>query len=198
MKIQYIIFILGLCFLVSCTKDKVTLPDGQQNSKLNKVCLLQLKGYSYAFEGGKEFIFENSNTFTLSTTYKSPGDFGWVRMHYAELNELIFDGSIIWMGDGKKNFPELDSISLFNLSNDSLPQPDDSLFLRTVLGPSNQTSYVADVDSQIIADVWNSISNLEIVAEYRASNPGSKIHLLYYKPSDLTYWNTKWYVVLKN
>ena len=58
------------------------------------------------FVGGKELHFDKkSPTFTITSEYQSPGDFGWIKLYYSEIDELIFHGGIIWMGCGEIEFP---------------------------------------------------------------------------------------------
>ena len=87
-----IIFILFAVLVFSCDNDSepVIL------NEANKVILLKVDFLTNEFEGGKEFEFSTSESFTISSTYNTPVDFGDIQLYYNELNEKIFDGTIIW------------------------------------------------------------------------------------------------------
>ena len=74
---------------------------------ISKVLMLTVDDTTNTLKGGKELeISKKSDTFTITYEYVSPGDFGYIKLFYKEINELLFYGTIIWMGCGKMDFPQ--------------------------------------------------------------------------------------------
>ena len=97
---KLILLVLLVCTLISCdSNDDTTDPNTQ-----NKVALLKIDYLTNVFEAGKETEFVQNASFTISSTYNPPGDFGSIQLYYQELDEKIFDGTIIWLGSGKGRF----------------------------------------------------------------------------------------------
>jgi len=186
-----ILLLTILILLSGCSSE-------EQNTKViqNKVMLLKVDFTSNTFEGGKELIFDESTSFTISSIYQSPGDHGNITLKYQELDEKIFDGAIIWMGTGERSYPEnINSPASFNISSTALEIPNLDLF--ETVDYSEFTHYPETIN---YAGIWNAIDNLEVVAQYRNSNPNSQINLFLYTPSvgggNPEEWD--WYVILKN
>lgn len=166
------------------------------NGGENKVLLLKVDLTTNVFEGGKELTFETANTFTIQSGYHAPADFGMVYLQYSELDAPIFEGGIVWSGLGEMSFPEaLDMPDTFETTAVGLPQPELSAF-ETV-------TYAVDGEADLDPDhqaIWEAIHDLEIVKEYRESNPEAKISLFLYAPSvgigNPAEWD--WFVILKN
>lgn len=168
-----ITFFLVLALLLSCDSDN------ESNDETNKVVLLKIDFLTNTFEGGKEFEFSLSSSFSISSTYQSPGDFGDIQLYYDELNEKIFDGTIHWMGLGEMTYPtEIDIPNTFSTIDDELALPNVNKF-NTVM--YDEFAYYPDTIKY--ENIWNSINNLEIVSSYRHSNPEGEIHLFLYTPS---------------
>ncbi len=188
------LFTLFLLLISSCTKDKVN-PTPELPVTPNKVSLLQVNTSTFAFEGGKELTIQPAASFTIDTDFQSPSDFGWVKLFCDETDEMLFHGSMIWMGNGYRYFPEtLDSTGSFETVNASAPQPADSLFEKIMYAPGN-SYYPTSIDYQ---SIWNAVSNLAVVTAYRNSNPGGKVYLFRYVPSPLGGAAPKWYVIIKD
>lgn len=91
------IFVTAL-FIISCSKDDI-------KNDHNGVLLLQVDYLENSFEAGKELTFLDSTlTFTIEKEYDPPGDFGNIKLIYKELQETLFDGTIIWLGLGGDEF----------------------------------------------------------------------------------------------
>lgn len=182
-KLILLIVLFGL--FISCKTDFET----------NKVVLLQVDYLTNVFEGGKELTFSNSPSFTISSTYQAPGDFGSVQLYYSELDKLLFNGTIIWDGTGQIDYPNINGSSFFSTSDDSVQMPNTNLF-QTVM--YHESAYYPDTISY--SSIWNSISNLDIVKEYRSSNRSGEVNLFLYTPSvgagNPADWD--WFVILKN
>jgi hypothetical protein len=184
--------ILFAFLMFSCSSDSEPIV----LNEVNKVILLKVDFLTNAFEGGKELEFSTSESFTISSTYNPPGDFGDIQLYYSELDEMIFDGTIIWLGNGAISYPEeIDAAENFSRLDENLELPESSMF-ETVM--YDQFAYYPEnID---YSGIWNSIGNLEIVQNYRNSNPQGKINLFLYTPSvgagEPSEWD--WYIYIKN
>ena len=182
--------IMIVVLLASCKKN-----EPQPTNTTNKLVLLQVDYMTNVFEGGKELEFDSlpySSNFTISFDYDPPGDFGDIQLFYTEADEIIFDGTMIWMGIGKVNYPIMDTSSFFVTEAYPLNLPGEETFEWVAYTqPSSEIPYES---------IWNDISQLSIVAEYRSSNPNSKIHLFLYIPASGPGCPSlnNWYVILKN
>lgn len=188
-----ILFVLLLMFLVSCKTDENSLED---INKTNKVVLLKVDFLTNVFEGGKEIDFLESSSFTISSTYNAPGDFGDVQLYFNELNEKIFDGTIIWMGTGEVSYPtEFEEPNTFATISSNLPLPNESMFENVMYA-----EFAYYPETIVYSNIWNSIGNLEVVESYQNSNPNGKINLFLYTPSvgvgNPEEWD--WYIILGN
>ncbi|MDD2576265.1 MAG: hypothetical protein PHG98_04670 [Bacteroidales bacterium] len=142
----------------------------------SKILMLKVDYLTNHFEGGKELLFsQTSENFTIRTEYTPPGDFGNIKLIYEELNELIFDGDIIWMGLGHINYPQ-----------NILPASDFDHVLtcdyyiprggfENVFNPQN-----TDYD---YSSIWSSVQGLVKVRDYLRSNPDASVKLFLYTPS---------------
>jgi hypothetical protein len=140
-----------------------------------KVLMLTVDYLSNAFKGGIEFMFSNnSDTFTISHQYKAPGDFGWLKLYYTEINEQLFYGTIIWMGCGQMYFPE-------NLLTTDLFQ---RVGTFDYIFPRNGFENIFDnYDNGNYEPVWSSVQGLVKAREYLQSNPNQKVKIFLYAPS---------------
>lgn len=142
----------------------------------SKILMLKVDYLTNHFEGGKELLFsQTSENFTIRTEYTPPGDFGNIKLIYDELNEVIFDGDIIWMGLGHINYPQ-----------NILPASDFDHVLtcdyyiprggfENVFNPQN-----TDYD---YSQIWSSVQGLVKVRDYLRSNPDASVKLFLYTPS---------------
>jgi hypothetical protein len=160
--------------LLSCSKDK-DLQKKRNDKNANKVLMLKFDYTTNTFEGGKEFTFAKpATTFTISSQYHAPGDFGSIKLIYQELNETLFDGTIIWMGLGKMNFPaNLQPAADFNaVITTDIVHPINGL--QNVFNPNNET--------YDYTKIWMSIQYLVKVREYLKSNPNESVKIFLYTP----------------
>lgn len=187
-----VVFLMLIGLVLSCDKN-----DEQEiKNETNKVVLLKVDYLTNVFEGGKELEFSPSTSFTISSNYVPPSDFGSIQLFYSELNETIFDGTIVWSGTGQRSYPAgIDLPNTFSHSTNNLPMPNISMFEKVIY---SQFSIYPDTIEY--ANIWNSINNLELVSDYRNSNPNGKINLFLYTPSVgagiPAEWD--WYIYLKN
>jgi hypothetical protein len=198
MKNKILLFSAFL-LLGACADDDSTTVDNPQNEIVtgNKVLLLKVDLTNSTFEGGKELSFEDHDAFTISPVYNVPGDFGDITLKYAELDQPIFAGTIHWMGLGEMTYPEaLTGAEEFEATDVAVPMPAQSDF-EIVEYDGLQPYFIETLDYNAI---WNAIDNLQIVSDYRATNPDAKVRLFLYSPSvgvgNPLEWD--WYVIFKN
>lgn len=180
-----ILGVLSLCLFSACQpREEYT------NSKL---LMLKVDYLTNNFEGGKETIFSvPTSTFTITTQYNSPGDFGNIRLIYQELDEIIFDGSIIWMGTGEINIPQniLPANQFNHVLTSDYVSPRGGF--ENVFNPNEE-----DYD---YSQIWSSVQGLVKVREYLNSNPNASVKLFLYTPSvgvgNPADWD--WIIFIKN
>ena len=142
----------------------------------SKILMLKVDYLTNNFEGGKELLFHQpSENFTIRTEYTPPGDFGNIKLVYEELNKVIFDGDIIWMGLGQIIYPQnilLASEFEHVLTNDYITPREG---FENVFNPQN-TNYD-------YSQIWSSVQGLVTVRDYLRSNPDATVKLFLYTPS---------------
>ena len=188
---KYLLLFAVLFVQVSCTTGSNS-DDSATPIQQNKVLLLKVDYQTNTFEGGNETIFQNStSTFTVTKQVIPPGDFGNIKLFYSELNAKIFDGDIIWMGSGQILFPT------------SFLPANHYLFLNTLVpiaDPVFENVYNPNNTNYNYSEIFNSIRYLDIVNQYRASNPNATVKLFLYTPGvgfgDPSQF--KWIFIIKN
>lgn len=172
MKKGIYVSLLMVLFFCSCEEiEKENITDTQ-----NKVLMLKVDYLTNKFEGGKELTFSKPDSnFSIESVYKAPGDFGNIKLIYSQLNETIFDGSIIWMGKGNIKYPEaiLPADKFESVLTKDFVSPSQG-FLN-VFNPSKQ-----DYDYM---PIWGSVQGLVKVREYLKANTNTKVQLFLYTPS---------------
>ncbi|MFT3795056.1 hypothetical protein [Flavobacterium sp.] len=206
MKSKITLLMLALIIAWGCTEEDSPMTDNsnvpntgkpvrnipQQNVVPNKALLLKVDYLTQSFEGGKELVFPNNPNFNLTWAYNPPIDFGSVTLVYADEGQPIFEGTIVWMGLGAMSYPQsLVPASSFAIGG-ALPMPNNNAFLFLDYSQTNFTvPYAA---------IWDAIKNLQIVAQYRVSNPNAPIRIFVYTPSVGVGNPADWdyFVLLKN
>ena len=189
MKKNIFFIAVGICLFFSCSKKY----DTSKDSTANKVLMLKVDFLTNTFEGGKETTYSTtSSTFTTSIQYKAPGDFGNLTIKYKELNEIIFDGDIIWAGRGSINQPQnLLPVSQF-----------DTVTTADIVNPAAGFENIFNLTNTIFdyAPVWSSVQRLVKVREYLKANPNATVKLFLYTPSvgmgNPADWD--WIIFIKN
>ncbi len=186
--------------LLSCEETNIPTNQKEEKTKLainkidgNKVLLLKVDYLTNTFEGGTELSFNKTTpTFTIKNKYVPPGDFGSIKFTYDELNETLFDGTIIWMGTGKINFPQ----NLLTQNEFELVKTKDIVYpsggFENIFNPQNQT--------YDYGTIWQSVQVLVKVREYLNTNPTAKVKIFLYTPS-VGVGNPKewdWIIFIKN
>jgi len=181
------LFLLIVIIAIGCTKEKQTGPES--------LLLLRIDYMTHEFKGGIEIDLNahtlNSDTLPISVNYDPPGDFGNITLTYEPTNQMVFDGSIIWMGTGQVSYPiNFEIPANFSLLSYELSLPDLTEF-QTIWNPLESyepTNYQA---------IWSSIDDLELVEEYLVSN--MKIGLFLYTPAvgAMDPYATDWYIIME-
>jgi hypothetical protein len=164
-----ILTLSALVMLCGCKPDQVNKPDA--------ILLLKVDYQTLKFEGGTEQSvnsISNADTIPLKVEYKAPGDFGSITLYHKPGNELLFKGTIIWMGKGVMGYPtSLNPSTAYPTYNTALPYPGNSTFKPIMAQPPGS--------GPDFEPIWNAVSNLRIVSEYRKAN--KKISIFLYTPS---------------
>ncbi len=179
----------ALLLLASCSADDSAIepmaPDvvsarmsnPKNNTVANQVLLLRIDFLTHTFEAGKVLSFAPANSFTIASEYQAPGDFGGVTLRYAETGQLLFSGTIHWMGLGQMSFPgQMLPPAAFQTTGNAVPMPG-------LIGTVQYAPFAYYPDPVPYADIWNAIGNLRIVAQFRACNPHAAVHVFLYTPS---------------
>jgi hypothetical protein len=191
MKIRFLIAVAFILTLISCSKENTQPVSPIINS--NNVLVLKVDYNTNQFEGGKELTFtDTSSHMTLTNQYVAPGDFGSIKLKYQELNEILFDGTIVWAGLGQVNYPQnLLNANLF----DRVMTAD---YVTPVAGFENV--FNPDNTAYNYNAIWTSVQSLVKVRQYLYSNPNATVKLFLYTPSvgmgNPTDWD--WYIFMKN
>ncbi len=189
-KYVFLLFIF-LSLFTSCNEDSVS--NSEDNCTTNKVLLLKVDYLTHTFEGGKETEFpENSSAFTITSQYITPSDFGNIKLKYDEIDEIVFDGDIVWMGLGQINYPQ----------NLLLANQFEVVLTADVVFPTTDFLHILPEPNQVYDynQVWMAVQNLVKVRQYLISNPNGVVKLYLYTPSvgigNPADW--KWIVLMKN
>ena len=140
----------------------------------NKILMLIVDEQTNTFIGGKEMVFSQiEDSFTITYEYVSPGDFGYLKLFYKEIDELLFHGTIFWMGTGEIIFP-----------SDLLP-PDqfDRVTTDDYVSPNGFGNIFDPDQTYDYGTVWNAVQSLVKAREYLYSNPHQKVKICGYSPT---------------
>jgi hypothetical protein len=189
-KLLFILFIFVSLFS-SCSEENA--PTDETQNEPNKVLLLKVDYLTNTFQGGKETTYtENSNSFTISHQSVPATDFGNIKLKYDEINQILFDGDIIWMGLGQIHHPQ----NMLAANQFQIVLTDDIIFPATSFNHILPQSNLSNDYNQ----VWMAVQNLVKVRQYLISNPNGVVHLYLYTPSvgvgNPADW--KWIVLMKN
>lgn len=191
MRTKILTFTALILSLISCSNDNDETSNSTTNS--NNVLLLKVDYNTNLFEGGKELTFANTTSnMTITNQYVSPGDFGSIKLIYQELNETLFDGTIVWAGLGQMNYPQ----NLLNANQFDRVMTADYVTpisgFENVFNPNNSTYNYNEI--------WTSVQSLVKVRQYLNSNPNATVKLFLYTPSvgigNPSEWD--WIIIMKN
>jgi len=166
-----VLTLLFIGLLLGCNSENMFVDDTP-----GQVLMLKVDYTTNRFEGGTEFHFARStDDFTIENEYKEPGDFGYVKLLYKELNEPLFEGTIHWMGLGEMSYPEkLEPARKFDrVLTEDFVYPVNGF--EDVFNPQN-----LDLEYD---DAWLAVQSLVKAREYLRANPSQKVKLFLYTPS---------------
>ena len=182
MKRAAILLSLVAFLVVSCEPEE---PQPQNST----VLMLTVDFTTNTFLGGKELAFsQSSNTFTITNEFVDPCDFGHIKLFYSEINELLFFGTIHWMGCGEMIFPQ-------NLLTANQFQ---AVLTEDYVIPKNGFEDIFPLfettsDYELI---WGSVQSLVKAREYLSSNPEQIVKMFLYTPSVGVGNPEEWYWVI--
>jgi hypothetical protein len=191
MKTKILTFTAIVLTLISCSQDNDETNTPTTNP--NNVLVLKVDYNTNQFEGGKELSFTNTaSNMTVTNQYVSPADFGSIKLKYQEINETIFDGTIVWAGLGQMNYPQ----NLLNANQFDRVMTTDyvipSAGFENVFNPDN-SPYNYNT-------IWTSVQSLVKVRQYLISNPNATVKIFLYTPSvgigNPEEWD--WFIFMKN
>ncbi len=189
MKTNILSAIICVIIATSCnSNDSDTIPPDTPK----KVMLLFIDYTTHNFEGGSEITMSRpSETFKIKTVYKEPSDFGNIKLFYQEIDQLLFDGDITWMGKGEINFPSP------RLATEDFER---SLTADFVIPKEGFESITINFEPSEHYRAWASIQSLLLARSYLQSNPSQKVKVFLYQPNagdgDTKDW--KFIFILKN
>ncbi|MDI9312307.1 MAG: hypothetical protein QM535_19010 [Limnohabitans sp.] len=194
MKTKILALTAFIYTLISCTKNEENpKPSTTPLRNSNNVLVLKVDYSTNEFEGGKELTFATtSSSMTLTNQYVAPADFGSIKLKYQELNETVFDGTIIWMGLGQISYPQnlLSANQFDRVTTTDAVAP--GAGFENVFNPNN-TAYNYN-------SIWNSVQSLTKVRQYLNSNPNATVKIFLYTPNvgigNPTEWD--WFIFMKN
>ena len=181
MKAKAFLFLIAAAMLVfvGCSNICDDNPNEPQNPTGTSILMLIVDYTTNEFVGGKELHFDKkSPTFTITSEYQSPGDFGWIKLYYSEIDELIFHGHIVWKGCGAIEFPtEILKAEKFK-----------KVFTKDLRYPKNfepvfpvDTFGIKEYPNSTIEKAWLSIQRLVKTREYLLS--AEKVKVYEWQPS---------------
>lgn len=173
------LFLFVAIVLLGCDSSEMNSLNETNKKAVNHVLLLQVDYTTHKFEGGKTFNFsKQTDDFTIRCDYKAPCDFGGVKLIYKELNELLFEGTIHWMGTGKMIYPE--KLEPANHFESTLTQ---DVYLPEKGFENIQHSDSPDFEEEDCLNVWLAVQHLLKAREYLDANPHQRIKIFLYTPS---------------
>lgn len=188
-----LIYISFTVLLFACNKESnpPLIGSSEPSPPPTKIILLKVDFVNRNFEGGKEINLSTHNytkdSIPVRIDYRSPGDFGYIKLFYRPTNDTLFNGSIIWMGRGNIAYPTVfDTATKFKNLNYTINKPDSSRFQKIYTIPTSLNDTVP----------WTAINKLDVVRNYLQAH--KKIGYFLYTPSvgvgDPAEWD--WFFVL--
>ena len=166
--------------------DSITF-NSLEADETTDVLMLKVDFTTNAFEGGYEHIFNESvKTFTISSKYKAPGDFGEIKLYFSEIDKLLFDGTIIWMGHGEIQYPASDKwLSASDFSRTiALDYVSPKNGFEEVLNYEEyHAGYFQYLTESEIEAIWSAVQSVVKVREYIKENPNQKVKMYLYTPT---------------
>lgn len=108
--------------------------------------------------------------------YQSPGDFGGIKLYYRNTNNLLMNGTIVWMGCGALSFPT--SFRAGEQLDKGLKYPGQNHISYI----DNSGSYVNVTDEKDLKHVWQSVS-CQKEFQHFYNHSSKKVAVYLYTPS---------------
>ncbi|MDR0830923.1 MAG: hypothetical protein LBN95_12570 [Prevotellaceae bacterium] len=195
--LKTLLFAAIVIFTASCGNCDCMPPPEPLDSANTQILLVQVDYTTNTLVSGKTLYFESfAPNFTVAADYKSPGDFGYIKLFYSEINEMIFYGDIIWMGCGGIHFPTewTPAVNFSGVPTDDLRFPQNGF--DTIYNNENQEFGFPEEGFNA---AWCQAQSLQIVRNYLQANPEEKVKVYFYMPSvgvgDPADW--KWIFILR-
>lgn len=173
MKTKTLLLLFTLA-LFGCDSNLMT--SDLDKNEVSQVLMLKVDYTSNTFKGGTEFKFTGkSDNITIETEYKEPSDFGSVKLVYKELDEMLFFGTIHWMGLGEMTFPKkINPAEMFGatLTADYVSPVNG---FEDIFNPNNM-----ELDYR---EPWMAVQYYTKVREYLSANTNQKVKMFLYRPS---------------
>ena len=197
-KILYFLALLPLFIFSGCDDHDCDHNNNDniynyQRDPINKVLMLKIDRPTNRLVGAIEFIYnQQTDNFNIDIIIDSLENFKRVRLIYRELNETLFNGTIVPNGLGNMTFPEeLNPADLFDtVTTDDVVYPL-SGFDHIPIEYTLQHTYY---------NLWLEVQKYEIVRKYLKSNPTEKVKFFLYIPYEgpWDYTKTDWFIFIKN
>ena len=157
------------------TESDLRPTDLQKHILISKVDYLtfRYKGF-YALNVTDKLNTGNEIPFVAD--YRSPGDFGYIKLYYRNTNNLLMDGTIIWSGCGELNFPE--SFRAGQRLSNVLPYPGQS----RIAFINEEGHYTTVSDDTELQRIWHTLSRQKEFRHY-FGRTSKKIAVYLYTPS---------------
>ena len=121
---------------------------------------------------------DGGDTIPFHAVYRSPGDFGFIKLYYKQENpaNLLFSGSIIWMGCGEMDYPANWVTGRANHLHMAYPGQEKFSFI------DEGGTYQKVTDETELRKVWESVSITEAF-QWFYSRSGKRAAVYLYTPS---------------
>lgn len=110
------------------------------------------------------------------TEYKSPSDFGYIKMYYSSTDNLLMSGTIVWNGCGALEYPENFRAGLPLINDLPYPGQDRIAFIN------DAGDYTTTTDETYLRNIWNTLSKQKEF-QYYYKHSTKKVAVYRYAPS---------------
>ena len=160
--------------------DDFTESDLQQSDLQKHILISKVDYLTFRYKGFYALNVTNKlntgNEIPFVSQYQAPGDFGYIKLFYRNTNNLLMDGSIIWMGCGNLNFPDHFRAGL--PMDNGLPYPGQS----RISFINDGGHYETVTDERDLQYIWQSVSRQKEFQHYYG-NSSKKVAVYLYTPS---------------
>jgi hypothetical protein len=177
-----LIALLAGTMCISCDRKECDceLPSPAANTQ---ILLLQVDYTTNTFVSGKELSFaQTADSFSIAKEYHAPGDFGYIKLFYSEIDKMIFYGDIIWMGCGDIHFPT----KWKNKAEFDFVRTDDLCYPKNgfeIIYNNNYEMQDTPISENDFKSAWYALEVLQLVRDYFTANPDEKVKVYLYQPS---------------